>query len=199
MNKQNEPTKKELENIIREYTKTAKAKYKDFISSGDKLTGAVKTEIESLRNIGILSEHGNIVSNLRGKSKEFLQRQIDELEYFNQWQGMETRAVRDKTNYAKYQDFKRWHPEGSTETPFSDYTYQQWRNMVELMGTQSSLLESFGFDSNSLQELYDDMKTQNKQITDDKLIGLMESIKGRGLTKTNAVDLLRSTIGLTNE
>lgn len=196
MNRQKEPTRKELENRIRELTKTAKVKYKEFINSGDKLTGAVKTELESLRNVGILSERGNIVSNLRGKSKEYLQRQINELEYFNQWQGAETKALRDKTNYLKYQEFKNWSPTNSTDKPFENFTYQEWRNMVELMGTQSSLLESFGFDSQALLDLSNEMKQKKIKLTDEQLVGYMRVASKEAITTEDAVDTLRNLIGL---
>lgn len=188
--------KTELQNEIRRLTKIAKERYNTKIKSNEKLTGAVKTELESLRNVGILNSRNQIVMKLRGKSEEQLTRQLHELEYFNQWQGMETRAVRDKANYSKYQSFKNYTIAGTDEKPFENFTYQEWRNMVEFMGTQSSLIESFGFDSQTVIDLANEMKEKNIDLTDDKLIGLMQKARKEATSQTDAVDMLRELIGL---
>ena len=68
--------------------------------------------------------------------KSELQRRARELEYFNQWRGSETKHIARTEDMKKYQKFIKNHPK------FADYSYQDWKNMVENLGSMAEELES---------------------------------------------------------
>lgn len=188
-------TKSELIDKIRQETKKAQERYATFKQSGN-IKGAVKTEINVLKDLGIINKQNRIVIKLNGKSEVQLNRQLRELEYFNQWKGMETKAVRDSTDYKKYLSFKQYTIPNTNTQPFKDYTFQEWRNLVELTGTEGSLIESFKFDSQVIDDLNNRMKAKNIQVSDIELLGLMEKIRKQGLSSDDAIDELNVLLGL---
>ena len=135
----------------------------------------------------IYDDINKAVLGFRGKTKAELQSQARELEYFNQWKGTETKEVRDKTNLAKYQTFVTNNPE------FSDYSYQEWRDLVEVFGSTENFIDSFGYEN--LKELHKESVNNGKKINlAGAMRDIMKSSKGAQFTQEDVIDLLRSEI-----
>lgn len=175
---------------LKEYIRTMTTKANETISSINKQTkptNAVKTELTLLRNKGIIGKSGRAILDFRGKTKQGLIQQARELEYFTQWKGTETQSVRDKTNYAKYKSFKKNNPE------FSNYTYQEWRDLVETFGTMDSFIESFGYEN--LKQLHLESTNKNNNVNFvDIMKQTMKETKGSGASQKEIIDILRSKI-----
>ena len=82
---------------------------------------------------------GKAVTGYRLASKAELQKKARELEYFNQWKGSETVAIARNKDYKKYQAFIN-NPDNSD---FSNYSYQQWRDLVEMLGSLGDELKGY--------------------------------------------------------
>lgn len=181
-----EMTVSELKKFIRKETKKANTRLNRILKK-KKVSKAVKEEVDYLKTKGIIGKRNKAILGFRGKTKSELQSQARELEYFNQWRGTETKEVRDKTNLAKYQTFTTNNPE------FSGYSYQEWRDLVEVFGSTENFIESFGYEN--LKELHKESVNSGRKVN---LAGAMRSImkqsKGSQLTQEDVIDMLRSEI-----
>lgn len=181
-----EMTIKELKKYIRKETKKANTRL-NRISKKNKVSRAVQEEVEYLKTKGIVGKRGKAILGFRGKTKSELQSQARELEYFNQWKGTETREVRDRTNLSKYESFIHNNPE------FSSYSYQEWRDLVEVFGSTENFIDSFGYEN--LKELHKESVNKGRKVN---LAGAMREImknsKGSQMTQEDVVDMLRSAL-----
>lgn len=177
---------KELKEYISKLTKKANTKIKN-IAKKKKKSKAVEKELEVLKKKGIIGKSGKAIKGFGGKTKAELQAQARELEYFNQWRGTETKEIRDSTNYKKYQTFVQNNPD------FADYEYQDWRDLVETFGSTSSFIDSFSYEN--VKELHKEITRSNSNVN---LAGEMRKVlkenKGAGLSREDAIDLLRSKL-----
>lgn len=181
-----EMTVKELKEYIRKLTSKSN-KILERIDNKKKVSQAVKKEVEMLQRKGIIGKRGKAVLGFSGKDKAQLKSQARELEYFNQWKGTETKEVRDKTNYAKYTSFVKNNKE------FADYSYQEWRDLVETLGSTEDFINSFGYEN--LKQLHREATEKNTTINlADEMRKIIKESKGAGLSQEDVIDTLRSNI-----
>lgn len=179
-------TVKQLQEYIREQTKIANIKLYD-IYQQNKIPSAVQTEIEVLKTKGIVSDKtGYATLKFRGKSKDLLEQQARELEYFSNWQGTETKVFREQKDYKKYLSLKKKYP-----NEFGDYTYQQWRDLVEMFGTVGDKIEQFGYEN--IKQLHIENITNGRKVN---MVKLMDDVlkSTKGLKQEDAIDILRDEI-----
>lgn len=179
-------TVKQLQEFIREQTKATNIKLYD-IYQQNKIPSAVRTEIDTLKTKGIVSEKtGYATLNFKNKTKVMLQQQARELDYFSNWQGTETKVFRQQKDYKKYLSFKNKYPD-----EFGDYTYQEWRDMVEMFGTVGDKIEQFGYEN--IKQIHIENITNGRKINMVKLIEEVHK-KANGQPQEVAIDILRDEI-----
>lgn len=181
-----EMTVKELKKFIRKETKKANTRLRRIFNK-KKISRAVSEEVEYLKTKGIIGKRNKAILGFGSKTKSELQSQARELEYFNQWKGTETKEVRDKTNLAKYQSFV------TNNKEFSDYSYQEWRDLVELFGSTENFIESFGYEN--LKELHKEATEEGKKVNfASKMRNIMKQSKGASFSQEDIIDMLRSEV-----
>lgn len=181
-----EMTVKELKKFIRKETKKANTRLRRIFNK-KKISRAVSEEVEYLKTKGIIGKRNKAILGFGGKTKSELQSQARELEYFNQWKGTETKEVRDKTNLAKYQSFV------TNNKEFSDYSYQEWRDLVELFGSTENFIESFGYEN--LKELHKEATEEGRKVNfASKMRNIMKQSKGASFSQEDIIDMLRSEV-----
>ena len=137
--------------------------------------------------MGIINKRNKAITGYRTARKVELQKRARELEYFNQWKGSEKHAVAQDKDYKKYETFIKNNPD------FGDYTYQEWKDLVNTLGTMEDKLQEF---------VYEDMKQLHLESTQRKtsktLLEAMEDAKsksnGAGLDQEDLTDLVRSEL-----
>lgn len=179
-------TVKELKKYIRKETKKANTRL-NRIFKKKKISRAVEEEVGYLKTKGIIGKRNKAVLGFGGKTKAELQSQARELEYFNQWKGTETKEVRDSTNLSKYKSFVNNNPD------FADYSYQEWRDLVEVFGSTENFVSSFGYEN--LKELHKETVNNGKRVDMAKAMrDIMKHSKGAQLSQEDVVDMLRSSL-----
>lgn len=181
-----EMTVSELKKYIRKLTRKANTRLKN-INKRKKVSKAVTDEMGYLKKKGIIGKSGKAIYGFRGKRKADLQSQARELEYFNQWKGSETKAIAKKQDLKKYETFIQNNPE------FSDYSYQDWEELVTMFGQMQDQLNSFGYED--MKQLHLESKARDTKkdfVTTMKKIH--EQGKGKGLTQEDLVDLMRQEL-----
>ena len=182
-------TTRELKKFIRKQVKKANTRLKNIYKRKRGVSKAVQEEISYLEKLGIINKRGRAVTGYRLARKPELQKKARELEYFNQWKGSETRAIARDRDYKKYQAFIN-NPDNAD---FADYSYQQWKDLVEVFGAMSDELKSYG---------YEDMKELHKEANEkgvkvdflSTMKKVQENNKGQGLDKEDLTDLMRSEL-----
>lgn len=182
-------TTRELKKYIRKQVKKANTKLKNLKKRKRGYSKAVSEELDYLQQLGIMGKRGKFVTGYRTASKAELQKKARELDYFNEWKGSETIAVAKEKDYKKYQAFIN-NPDNAD---FADYSYQQWRDLVEMFGAIGSELESYG---------YEDMKELHKEMNDKSvkadIVSTMKKVqdtnKDKGFDQEDFTDLIRSEL-----
>lgn len=182
-----EMTVKELKKYIRRQTKKANTRLKNIGKRKRGVSRAVQEELQYLEKQGIIGKRGRAKLGFRGKRKEELQRQARELDYFNQWTGAEKETVAQDKDWKKYQTFKARHPE------FSNYSFQDWRDIVNVFASMEDKLTEFE---------YEDTKRLHIEATEKgtsvNFLKAMEeahqSAQGKGFDTDDMTDLLRSNL-----
>lgn len=186
-------TTRELKKYIRMQVKKANTLLKD-ITYRKNLTKkgiskAMEEEIQYLKRIGIINDKGKAITGYRLARKPELQRRARELDYFNQWRGSESKHIARTEDVKKYQKFIKNHPR------FSDYSYQDWRNMVENLGAMSEELESYGYVSENMIQLDKEIKERkNKKQLIDVVDTVKDQAKGKGWSQEQLVDAIRKEL-----
>ena len=179
-------TTRELKKLIKKLVKKANTKLKN-IGKRKKVSKAVEEEIEYLKSIGIIGKRGKAVTGYRLASKAELQKKARELTYFNQWKGSETVAQAKEKDYKKYESFKEHNPD------FAHYSYQQWRDLVELFGAMGDELKSFDYED--MKQLHLEASIKNTKID---MVSAMKNVqrdkKGAGVTSEDLTDYARDVI-----
>lgn len=178
---------KELKKYIRRQTKKANTRLKNIGKRKRGVSRAVSEELQYLEKQGIIGKRGRAKLGFRGKRKEELQRQARELDYFNQWTGAEKETVAQDKDWKKYQTFKAKHPE------FSNYSYQDWRDIVNVFASMEDKLTEFE---------YEDMKRLHIEATEKgskvNFLSAMEDAhkdaKGKGYDTDDMTDLVRGIV-----
>lgn len=149
----------------------------------------MQEEIDYLKRLGIINKRGRAVTGYRLARKSELQRKARELEYFNQWRGSETKHIARAEDIKKYKKFIKNHPK------FADYSYQDWKNMVENLGSMSEELESYGYVSENIIQLDKEIKeTKNRKQLMDVVNDVKNNATGKGWTQEQLVDALRKEL-----
>ena len=188
-----EMTTRELKKFIRQQVKKANTRLKD-ITYRKNLTKkgisrAMEEEISFLQRLGIINKKGKAVTGYRLARKSELQRRARELEYFNQWRGSETKHIARTEDMKKYKKFIKNHPK------FSGYSYQDWKNMVENLGSMSEELESYGYVSENIIQLDKEIKERkNKKQLMDVVDTVKSQAKGQGWSQEQLVDAIRKEL-----
>lgn len=182
-----EMTTRELRKLIRKEVKKANTRLKNIGKRKRGVSKAVDEELTQLKKMGIINKRGKAITGYRTARKEELIRRARELEYFNQWTGAEKKAVAREKDYKKYESFIK------NNTEFSGYSYQDWRDLVNMFGAMDSKLSEFS---------YEDMKQLHLEATEKDtrkdFIKAMEEVqqqtKGKGASTEDLVDLMRSEL-----
>ena len=188
-----EMSTRELKKFIRQQVKKANTRLKD-ITYRKNLTKkgisrAMEEEIRFLQRLGIINKKGKAVTGYRLARKTELQRRARELEYFNQWRGSETKHIARTEDMKKYKKFIKNHPK------FSGYSYQDWKNMVENLGSMSEELESYGYVSENIIQLDKEIKERkNKKQLMDVVDTVKSQAKGQGWSQEQLVDAIRKEL-----
>ena len=184
-------TTRELRKFIRNEVKKANTKLKNFAKRKRGVSRAVQQELDYLKQIGIIGISGRAVTGYRLASKAELQKKARELEYFNQWKGSETVAKARDKDYKKYQAFIN-NPDNSD---FANYSYQQWRDLVEMFGALGDELK--GYDYEGMKALHQEMNEENKQVDfQSTMKNVLRDAKAQGIKLTPEIltDLLREQL-----
>lgn len=152
-----EMTTRELKALIRKEVKKANTKLKN-IRKRKKVSRAVQEEIDYLKSIGVIGKRNKAVTGYRLASKAELQKKAKELQYFNKWKGSETVAMARDKDYKKYQSFIN----NPRNAEFSHYSYQQWRDMVEMFGAMDDKLKDFDYED--MKQLHLEATTKDRKI-----------------------------------
>lgn len=181
-------TNKELQTHIRALTNIANEKLAEINIQGIK-SKAITKELDILTSKGILGKKGYAVLGFRGKTKEDLIEQARELEYFSTWKGTEKTAKRTRTDLAKYRAFIANNSENK------QFSFEEWRMMVDLMGLSSAKLEMFRMDSDTVRLMMESAKDEGLTINIRKeMDDLLKTYKDKGLSSEDMTDLLRNRI-----
>ena len=186
-----EMTTRELRKFIRKEVKKANTKIKNINKRKRGPSRAVQEELDYLKSIGIIGKSGKAVTGYRLASKAELQKKARELEYFNQWKGSETVAVARNKDYKKYQAFIN-NPDNSD---FSNYSYQQWRDLVEMLGSLGDELK--GYDYEGMKALHLEMNEENIQVDfQSTMKNVLRDAKNDGsrLTPEILTDMMREAL-----
>lgn len=180
-----EMTIKELQAYIRKKSKKANTILKR-INKKKNISKAVQEELQTLQNKGYISKRGKIKYGFREKTKEELRHQARELDYFTGWKATDTQEIISATDRKKYNDFIR--NEG-----FENYTFQQWRDFVETMGTMESKVQSFGYEN--LKQLHQEKSSKDNNIDFSSVLNdVYKESKGQGKTQEQMIDALRGAL-----
>lgn len=184
-------TTRELRKFIRKEVKKANTKLKNINKRKRGVSRAVQQELDYLKQLGIIGKSGKAVTGYRLASKAELQKKARELEYFNQWKGSETVEVARNEDYKKYQAFIN-NPDNAD---FSNYSYQQWRDLVEMFGALGDELK--GYDYEGMKALHQEMNEENIQVDfQSTMKNVMRDAKasGKKLTPEVLTDLMREEL-----
>ena len=76
---------------------------------------------------------------------------------------------------------------------FADYSYQEWRDLVELFGSTENFIESFGYEN--LKELHKEATEGGKKVNfASKMRQIMKQSKGASFSQEDIIDMLRSEV-----
>lgn len=188
-----EMTVKELKKYITKQTKKANTRLRNIEKRKRGVSKAVSEELDVLRKKGIIGKRDKAVLNFRTKTKTELQAQARELEYFNQWTGAEVSSVSKDKDYKKYQSFIN----NPRNKMFANYSYQDWRDLVNMFGTMEDKLQEFEYED--MKRLH--IEATNKGIKKDLVSAMVEAKRqSKELSKTVTVttdtltDLVRSEL-----
>lgn len=182
-----EMTTRELRKFIRKEVKKANTRLKNIGKRKRGVSRAVEEELTQLKKMGIINKRGKAITGYRTARKEELVRRARELEYFNQWTGAEKKAVAREKDYKKYESFIQNNPE------FANYSYQDWRDLVNMFGAMDNKLTEFSYEDMKQLHLEATEKDTNKDFI-KAMEQVQEATKGRGATTEDLVDLMRSEI-----
>ena len=186
-----EMTTRELRKFIRKEVKKANTKIKNIKKRKRGVSRAVKEEMDYLKQLGIIGKSGKAVTGYRLASKAELQKKARELEYFNQWKGSETVAVARNKDYKKYQAFIN-NPDNSD---FANYSYQQWRDLVEMFGALGDELK--GYDYEGMKALHQEMNEREINVDfQSTMKNVMRDAKADNMKLTPEIltDLMREEL-----
>ena len=181
-----EMTIKELQAEIRSKTHIVNERLKQFYNDGNSST-MVQSEVKKLQGLAGKSRSSKQIGlGFSGKNKMQLVRQLRELQYFEQWDIYSEdgqRALELKERKA-WESFYKDNPE---------YTYQEWRDLVETFGSlNDSMLQQFG--STNIVEAYKDA-TQGEKVNLLKYIKeISKDDSMRGTTQEQKIDRLREML-----
>ena len=182
-----EMTVKELRKLIRRETKKANTRLKNIGKRKRGVSRAVEEELRYLKRQGIIGKRGKAKLGFRGKRKEELQRQARELEYFNQWTGAEKETIAQDKDWKKYQTFKARHPE------FSNYSYQDWRDIVNVFASMEDKLTEFEYEDT--KRLHIEATEKGSSVNFLKAMEkAQQDAKGKGFDTDDMTDLLRENL-----
>lgn len=183
-------TYRELQSHIKNLTQTANEKLVDISMNGIK-SKAITKEIDTLTKKGIIGKKGYAVLRFRGKTKDDLIAQARELEYFSTWKGTERTAKRTRRDLAKYRAFV------ANNSDNANFSYEEWRELVELMGTTTSIREMFDLDSESIKMLTGLEKSEGIYLDIGKeMRTILNQSQGKGLSTEDVVERLRERINI---
>ena len=186
-----EMTTRELKKYIKKEVKKANTKIRNIEKRKKGPTRAVQEELDYLKQIGVIGKRGRAVTGYRTASKAELQKKAKELTYFNKWKGSETVAVAKDKDYKKYQSFIN-NPRNSD---FANYSYQQWRDMVEMFGAMDDKLKDFDYEN--MKQLH--LEATNKDTKIDILSAMQNAQReadksNRVVTTETLTDIVRDLI-----
>lgn len=182
-----EMTVKELKKYIRKETRKANTRLKNIGKRKRGVSRAVEEELNYLKRQGIIGKRGRAKLGFRGKRKEELQRQARELDYFNQWTGAEKETIAQDKDWKKYQTFKSKHPE------FSNYSYQDWRDIVNVFASMEDKLTEFEYEDT--KRLHIEATEKGSSVNFLKAMeNAHDEAQGKGFDTDDMTDLLRSEL-----
>lgn len=182
-----EMTVRELKKYIRKETKKANTRIRNIGKRKRGVSKAVAEELDYLKRFGIIGKRGKAKLGFRGKRKKELQRQARELEYFNQWTGAEKETVAKDKDWKKYQTFKQRHPE------FSNYSFQDWRDIVNVFASMEDKLTEFEYEDTKRLHIEATEKSANVNFL-KAMEEASQEAKGKGFDTDDMTDLLRSSL-----
>ncbi len=177
---------RELREEIRGKTHIVNERLKQFYNDGNEST-MVQSEIKKLQGLGGKGRSKKYIGlGFSGKNKMQLVRQLRELQYFEQWDiySEEGQRALELKERKAWESFYKDNPE---------YTYQEWRDLVETFGSlNESMLQQFG--STNIVEAYKDA-TQGEKVNLLKYIKeISKDDSMRGTTQEQKIDRLREML-----
>lgn len=180
-------TTRELRKFIRKEVKKANTRLKNIGKRKRGVSRAVEQELDYLKRQGLINKRNKAITGYKYARKEELKRIAREYEYFNQWTGAEKETIAQDKDWKKYQTFKARHPE------FANYSYQDWRDIVNVFASMEDKLTEFE---------YEDTKRLHIEATEKgtsvNFLKAMEeahqNAQGKGFDTDDMTDLLRSNL-----
>ena len=179
-------TRKEIEKEIRKKTLVVNERLKQFYNDGNENI-MVSSEIKKLQSLAGKGKGNNKIGlHFREKTKQELIRQYRELQYFEQWdiyteEGQRSLEAREQK---AWESFYKDNPE---------FTYQEWRNLVETFGSISeSVLQQFG--STNIVEAYKDAENGKKINLLKYITNISKDKSMQGTTQEQKIDRLRELL-----
>lgn len=182
-------TTRELKKYIRKQVRKANTRIRNINKRKRGVSKAVQQELDYLKRYGIIGKRGKAVTGYRTAKKPELIMRARELEYFNQWTGAESKAIAKEKDYKKYQTFINNNPD------FSEYSYQEWRELVNVFGSLDSDLKAFEYEDTKRLHL----EATQKGVSKDFLSAMKEASNkakdsGKVMETEDLTDLLRGEL-----
>lgn len=182
-----EMTTRELRKFIRKEVKKANTRLRNIGKRKRGVSRAVEQELDYLKKIGLINKQGKAITSYKYARKEELKRIAHEYEYFNQWTGAEKQTVARDKDWKKYQTFISRHPE------FSNYSYQDWREIVGVFASMEDKLVEFEYEDT--KRLHIEATEKGNSVNFIKAMEkAQEQAKGKGFDTDDMTDLLRSNL-----
>ena len=187
-------TVRELKEKIRQLTSTVNEKISEYRSRG--IGGRLfEKQVERMKEASMVVDYktgevhipkprtGELALGLSGKRKGDLERQLLELESFNEKEWQSVSAVKERSEKA----VKAWE---TFSKRYGEVSFDEWEDFVYMMDDIGNYLSDFGYEDvgGSVARAY--AETRNKKSFKDHVLETANRVRGKGLTPEDFIDTL---------
>lgn len=191
-------TVKELKNEIRRLTSIVNGKIQEYRSRG--VGGRLfEKQVERMKEASMVvnkstgeytipkGRNGELALGFSGKRKIELERQLLELESFNDREWQSTSAIKERSARAE----KAWQ---TFSKRYGNVSFEEWEDFVYMMNDMSDYLNDFGYEDvgGSVARAYAESRDKGK--FKDHVMETGRQVIGRGLTPEDFIDTLTEVL-----